>query len=135
MARSLTALPPDECWQLIASRPWGRVAVVVQDHPEVFPVDHVVDDGTILFRAAEGAKLRNSLGRRVAFQVDQVDDDEQAGWSVLIVGYAREEWDRDRQPEVAAGAWWTDDPTHWIRVVPIKVTGRRIAQTSAEPPR
>lgn len=126
--RHLAAISENECWQLFASRPWGRLAVIVEDHPEVFPVDHLVADRTLLVRTERGAKLRSAVGARVAFQLDAVDED-RLGWSVLAVGYA-EEVDDPRAvgvtPEEAAAALWTDERVHWLRIVPFKVTGRRL---------
>jgi nitroimidazol reductase NimA-like FMN-containing flavoprotein (pyridoxamine 5'-phosphate oxidase superfamily) len=44
----LDELSPAECWQLLASQPVGRVAVIVGHYPVVFPVNYTVDDKTIL---------------------------------------------------------------------------------------
>ena len=69
---------------------WGRLLVVVANHPKLFPVDHLVDGRSLLVRTEEGTKLRAASGARVGFEVDEVDDDARLGWTVMLTGYANE---------------------------------------------
>ena len=46
-----------ECWAALRTADVGRLALVVDGRPEIFPVNFVVDHGTILFRTATGSKL------------------------------------------------------------------------------
>jgi len=127
--RRLVAIDEEECWQLVSTRRWGRLLVVVANHPELFPVDHLVDGRSLLVRTEEGTKLRAALGARVGFEVDQVDDDARLGWTVMLAGYANEVFDT-RELELAEidadEAVWTGDRVHWLRIVPFKVSGRRL---------
>ena len=127
--RRLVAIAEEECWQLVSTRRWGRLLVVVADHPELFPVDHLVDGRSLLVRTEEGTKLRAALGARVGFEVDEVDDDARLGWTVMLAGYANEVFDT-RELELAEidtdEAVWTGDRVHWLRIVPFKVSGRRL---------
>jgi uncharacterized protein len=59
-----------ECWTLLRSTPVGRLATVVMGQPDIHPVNHLVDHGTVLFRTAEGTKLRAAVGHEVAFEAD-----------------------------------------------------------------
>ena len=127
--RRLVAIAEEECWQLVATRRWGRLLVVVADHPELFPVDHLVDGRSLLVRTEEGTKLRAALGARVGFEVDEVDDDARLGWTVMLAGYANEVFDTrelDLAEIDADEAVWTGDRVHWLRIVPFKVSGRRL---------
>lgn len=125
--RRLVALPEGECWRLLATRSWGHLAVVVADHPDLFPVDHRVVDHTLLLRTEEGAKLRATSGARVAYLVDEIDDVAREGWTVLVAGYGEEVFDRHRlEVDDVDAPLWTGDRVHWLRVVPFKVTGRRL---------
>jgi hypothetical protein len=127
--RRLVAIAEEECWQLVSTRRWGRLLVVVANHPELFPVDHLVDGRSLLVRTEEGTKLRAALGARVGFEVDEVDDDARLGWTVMLAGYANEVFDtRELElPEIDADeAVWTGDRVHWLRIVPFKVSGRRL---------
>jgi uncharacterized protein len=131
--RRLVALREEECWQLLATRPWGRLAVIVAEHPEVFPIDYRVDGRTLLLRTEKGTKLRAALGARIGFEVDEVDDVDRVGWTVMVAGYADEVFDpHDLEVDVDVDApLWTGERVHWLRLVPIKVTGRRLVASEA----
>jgi uncharacterized protein len=125
--RHLVALTEEECWDLLASRAWGRLAAVVYDHPEIFPVDHRVDGRTLLLRTEEGTKLRAAAGARICFEVDDVDDRARTGWTVMLTGHADEVFDHaELDVDDADAPLWTGDRVHWLRIVPVKVTGRRL---------
>src|SRR5512145_3366853 len=47
----------DECWRLLAATPVGRVGVIVDSGPEIYPVNHAVDGRSIVFRTDSGNKL------------------------------------------------------------------------------
>jgi hypothetical protein len=125
--RRLVALPETECWRLLATRPWGHLAVVVAGHPDLFAVDHRVDGRTLLIRTEEGAKLRATSGARIAFLVEEIDEVAREGWTVLVAGYGEEVFDPHRlEVDDLDEPLWTGDRVHWVRIVPIKVTGRRL---------
>ena len=66
-------LSVSESWSLVRSAPVGRLAVVVDGRPEIFPLNHVVDHGTLVFRTAEGTKLSGTVGHEVAYECDGLD--------------------------------------------------------------
>ncbi|MFZ9041967.1 MAG: pyridoxamine 5'-phosphate oxidase family protein [Ilumatobacteraceae bacterium] len=83
-------LTTDECWRLFAHHEVGRLAVAISDHPDIFPVNYVVDRGGIVFRTGPGTKLAASvLGRGVAFEIDGYDPLAGEAWSVVVKGSAR----------------------------------------------
>ena len=45
------------CWELLEGASVGRLAVDVAGQPDIFPVNFVVDRGSIVFRTAAGTKL------------------------------------------------------------------------------
>jgi nitroimidazol reductase NimA-like FMN-containing flavoprotein (pyridoxamine 5'-phosphate oxidase superfamily) len=127
----LVDIPPSECDELLASSTLGRLAVVVDGRPEIFPVNHVYDE----FPSNAHTKLHAALNwPYVAFEIDGMEADRPTGWSVLVVGRAEEVKD-----EHAIGRWcarrdivWRcGQQTHWLRIVPEKVTGRRISGPSS----
>ena len=78
-----------ECWQLLRSVSVGRLAVWVDDHPDIFPLNYKVDHGTLVFRTAEGTKLQAATGDPpVALEADGVDADTGIAWSVVVKGQA-----------------------------------------------
>src|SRR5690242_20813761 len=68
-------LSSSECWKLLRSVSVGRLAVWVNDHPDIFPLNYKVDHGTLVFRTGAGTKLSASLaGPPVALEADGVKD-------------------------------------------------------------
>jgi uncharacterized protein len=87
----ITVLSTNACFDLLRGQTIGRLAVSIRDHPDIFPINYVVDRGGIVFRTAEGTKLAASvLGRGVAFEVDGLDDEAGEAWSVIVKGHAVE---------------------------------------------
>jgi hypothetical protein len=80
-----------ECFTLLESVAVGRLAIAIMNVPDIFPVNFVVDRGTLVFRTAEGTKLAAAvLGRAVAFEVDGYDSVAGEAWSVVVKGGAIE---------------------------------------------
>jgi uncharacterized protein len=121
-----------ECEDLLATTALGRLGVVVDGRPEVFPVNHVFDrdSGCVVFPTKSGAKLNGALNwPTVAFEVDGIVADV-GGWSVAVVGRAEEIIDVDeieRVSRLRKVLWAAGAGTRWIRIVPEKVSGRRIS--------
>ena len=87
----IDVLETDTCLELLRRSEVGRLAVSITDHPDIFPVNFIVDRGTIVIRTAEGTKLAAAvLGRAVAFEVDGYDADSGDAWSVVLKGGAVE---------------------------------------------
>lgn len=125
----MTVLSDDECWRLLRESEVGRLAVAVAEHPDIFPVNHVVDAQTLVFRTEAGTKLAAAvLGRAVAFEVDGYDAWTGDAWSVVVKGRAHE---MERLGEVlhAEGLplfpWWSSPKPRWVRIEPHEITGRR----------
>ncbi|CAN5489227.1 pyridoxamine 5'-phosphate oxidase family protein [soil metagenome] len=73
-----------ECWELLRGTDLGRLAVIVDGTPEIFPLTFVVDHGTLVFRSAAGTKLSAGYAGPVAFEIDGRDDS--TAWSVVVHG-------------------------------------------------
>ena len=82
-------LDPNECLALLRGSVVGRLAIAIANHPEIFPINYVVDHGTVVFRTAEGTKLAGAvLGTGVAFEADGLDTRAKQAWSVVVKGRA-----------------------------------------------
>jgi len=118
------------CWNLLAEAGVGRVGVLVDSAPEIYPVNFVVDGESVVFRTDPGSKLRGlDRSPSVCFEVDQLDLDARTGWSVLVKGRALEVTGGDEVRRVEAlplRYWSVGEKAHWVRIVPTEVTGRRI---------
>lgn len=78
-----------QCWDLLRQVSVGRLAVWVDDHPDIFPLNYTVDHGTLVFRTDEGTKLSGALGETpVALEADGVDAVTGMAWSVVVKGKA-----------------------------------------------
>jgi hypothetical protein len=125
-------LDAGECWTLLRTAEVGRIAVSVAGRPEIFPVNFVVDHGTVVFRTAEGTKLAAvTVSPHVAFEADgRVPGDPDQAWSVVVKG--RSEELRHLHDLVAAddlplAPWHAGPKGRFVRIVPDDVTGRRFA--------
>jgi nitroimidazol reductase NimA-like FMN-containing flavoprotein (pyridoxamine 5'-phosphate oxidase superfamily) len=125
-------LSKEECWKLLEQQPVGRVGVLVNSAPEIYPVNYLVDDRTIVFRTEQGQKLRGlDRSPSVCFEVDGFDDTTQNGWSVLIKGRAHEVvsvMEERHLLDLDLRYWVIGPKPIWIRIDPAEVTGRRISR-------
>jgi uncharacterized protein len=119
-----------ECFELLAGEHLGRLAVVDDLGPVVFPVNYVLDRHTVVFRTEEGTKLHAAVrGSRVCFEVDGYDVITHSGWSVIVRGEITEVTDRAELPrllELPLEAWAPGARNRYIRLLPAVLTGRRI---------
>ncbi|MEU6864449.1 pyridoxamine 5'-phosphate oxidase family protein [Streptomyces sp. NPDC046876] len=136
-ARRDTALAPldeDECRTLLGTYGVGRIAVFTPDGPAVLPVNYLVAGSDIAFRTAVDALAARAAGTEVAFEIDNIDDVTAGGWSVLAVGELQAVTDPEEIRHLTATARsqpWAGGPrTHWMKLTPFRLTGRRVAHTS-----
>lgn len=123
----MTEIPTEECYELLASRTVGRVAFVVQGSPVVLPVNHAVDGEDVVFRTSPRTELGRSMIRgQVAFQVDDFDEFNQTGWSVLVQGSVAYDDSEEPWPEDKAQPWAEGVRNLVVRIRPRLVTGRRL---------
>ena len=87
----LELLSAEECIELLRTKTVGRVGLSASSLPFVLPVRYVVDDDRILMRTGQDTRMAAATSDAVvAFEVDEFDDDMDAGWSVMVQGFARE---------------------------------------------
>lgn len=133
--RVIEEIDAEECLALLGSHQVGRVAVVVGIHPVIFPVNYCLDGDAVVFRTGEGAKLQGAAGHPVGFEVDAVDVGAHTGWSVHVWGKASDVTEQNgghearRVQRLALEPWAVTDASHWIRIDPVSITGRRIRPT------
>ena len=117
------------CWERLRKSSIGRLGVVHDEQPAIYPVNYLVDGTSILFRTAPGSKVSDAPTlERVAFEIDGFEPAKGDAWSVLIKGFAREldsSSEIDRAEELPLFPWVTADRSAWVRIVPVEVTGRR----------
>jgi nitroimidazol reductase NimA-like FMN-containing flavoprotein (pyridoxamine 5'-phosphate oxidase superfamily) len=119
--------------RLLREATLGRVGITVDALPVILPVNFRLLGERIVFRTAPGTKLdaatRNAI---VAFEVDDIEPASHSGWSVVVVGTAREVTDPDDVEELALANIPRWAPATSERIVEVStelVTGRRIGPT------
>lgn len=123
-------LSEGDCWRTLSLAHVGRLGVLVDSAPEIYPVNFVVHERSIVFRTDPGSKLRGlDRSPSVCFEVDGFDLRDRTGHSVLVKGTAREVVGGDEVRELSAlplRFWPAGEGGHWIRVHADEVSGRRI---------
>jgi nitroimidazol reductase NimA-like FMN-containing flavoprotein (pyridoxamine 5'-phosphate oxidase superfamily) len=129
----LEDLSTSTCWALLRDVPIGRIALPGDGDVEVFPVNFVVDGGTIVLRTAAGTKLSLiAAGSRATFEVDEVDVVEQTAWSVVLKGMVQVVIGHDaviETFEMEVQTWQAGQKPTYVRLVPDSVSGRRFPIT------
>jgi uncharacterized protein len=135
MVPEAEVLDTEECWKLLAHTSVGRLGVVVDGQPDVFPVSFKLDGEGLIFRTGSGTKLQaieaNSL---VALEADSVSAEFGLAWSVVVKGRAvQDDAAGPALNEARRGLfpWQGVGQDHLIRIVPQSVTGRRFTMSAA----
>jgi nitroimidazol reductase NimA-like FMN-containing flavoprotein (pyridoxamine 5'-phosphate oxidase superfamily) len=131
----LEELAETECLLLLGRHTVGRLAVLDDGRPAVFPVSYRRDGGTIVVRSDEGTEL-DAIGDddAVAFEIDGLDPRSRSGWSVAVTGTAREVTDTGELEQVRKlhlEPWAPGARSRYIRIVPDSIGGRRIVREAA----
>ncbi|MDQ1527013.1 MAG: uncharacterized protein QOG18_1626 [Microbacteriaceae bacterium] len=123
----VTELSGEQCWLRLDGSSFGRLGVSLDNQPEIFPVDYAADGTSILFRTADGTKLRELVANSsVVFEADAQTAD--SAWSVTVKGRARvldgiadiELADQQELPD-----WHPTRPFLYVRIVPSEIRGRQ----------
>ena len=125
-----------ECQRLIAAGGVGRIGYTGRFGPTILPVNYVLHEGTILFRTGQdsplGEDLRTGIEHaesKVAFEIDELRAATREGWSVLVQGSAHlVDSEAERASIVGLGVepWAGGEKELFVRVIPSRITGRRI---------
>ena len=129
---NLEIISRDECLALLGRGEVGRLGVVDGWRPRIFPVNYVMDGECVVFRSDQGTKLQAGERSPVCFEIDDVDPATRTGWSIVVDGVLDEVTglsapstvERVRATHVQP--WAPGLKGHWLRIVPQRITGRRI---------
>lgn len=135
-ADDVEVLPPEACWHLMKTTVIGRLAVVVSNRPEIFPINYVVDHATIVFRSAHGTKVIHALTKTpVAVETDGYESSASQAWSVVVTGTA-EKIPRGHELfetlQLPLFPWHPGRKDAFIRITPDTVSGRRFSVADPE---
>ena len=122
----LQDLTPQQCWDLVTQKVVGRVAWCGPQGPTVIPVNFTADGTHVHIRtAAYSTLVQQADDSQVAFEVDDIDEESHAGWSVLMRGRARTHY-QDRDPDRAPDTWVAGARFFRVTIEVDEITGRRL---------
>lgn len=119
-----------DCKELLAQHKAGRVGFMAPDGPQILPVTYQYRSGTLIFRTSPFGALSGLVRRTsVAFEIDEIDEEKETGWSVLVLGFAQ----AMAHDYLLTSAWETG-PVPWaqgtrnlfIEIVPRTISGRSV---------
>ncbi|GIH21755.1 hypothetical protein Aph01nite_00650 [Acrocarpospora phusangensis] len=132
---ALRELSQDECLRLISPGGVGRVAFNGSHGPTILPVNYQVAGGAIVFRTRAGGAMDDDLRTgienleiKIAFEVDEIDENRREGWSVLVQGPIHHVTDDELAglTGLQVEPWAGGTREQYVRITPQRITGRRI---------
>ncbi|WP_347110845.1 pyridoxamine 5'-phosphate oxidase family protein [Paenarthrobacter sp. S56] len=128
-------LEADDCWRLLAETSIGRLSVIANGHPDIFPINFAVHNKSLVFRTGIGTKQQAmEQDAVVAVEADAVSAEFGLAWSVVVKGPVQEATpDSPALNDVrrALFPWQGLGQDLLYMVVPSSVTGRRFDLTAA----
>lgn len=119
------------CWRSLRSTSVGRLALMGAAGPEIFPVNYLPEDGTLIFRTGPGAKLDALLAAEaVALEADGLNPYGTIAWSVVVKGRPEAVTEDDlgqANLDEALSPWEPGAKDYLFRITPTEITGRQFA--------
>jgi hypothetical protein len=132
----LEHLEESECLRLMSLGGIGRIAYSGPAGVTILPVNYKLHEGAVVFRTAQDSPLDEDLRTgiahaeyKVAFEIDSFDLAAREGWSILIQGSAHHvDSAAERASVLEAGVepWPGGNREHFLRIIPVQISGRRI---------
>jgi nitroimidazol reductase NimA-like FMN-containing flavoprotein (pyridoxamine 5'-phosphate oxidase superfamily) len=125
----LQTLNPDECWEHLRRHRIGRIGFNRGRGDRIHPVGYAVDGEELVLGTSPDSELGMffllfSAGALVPFEVDELAEDAEERWSVLVRGQLRA---TETPPSTTVVTPEGHDEL-WLRLVPVQVTGRRLRE-------
>lgn len=129
---ALEVLDEDESLALLGAAEVGRVGVVVEGQPVIFPVNHVLDGRSIIVRTDSTRMLQAAALARVAFEADGFEAGGRSGWTVLVEGIGSDVTDAldttsEHLQTLRVTPWAPGPKSRLLRIDVRNITGRRFA--------
>ncbi|WP_422333772.1 pyridoxamine 5'-phosphate oxidase family protein [Rhodococcus sp. (in: high G+C Gram-positive bacteria)] len=122
----ITVLTEEQSWKLLGTEHMGRLVVIADGRPDIFPVNYAIRDRKLFFRTAEGSKLVElTVHSEVAFEVDHIRED--TAWSVVIHGRARvllRYNEIEAAEELDLQPWVPTPKYNFVEITPTDISGR-----------
>ncbi|GAA1336576.1 pyridoxamine 5'-phosphate oxidase family protein [Arthrobacter roseus] len=140
-------LTDNECWAFLRDAPVGRLALCIDGQPEIFPINFVVDHGTIVYRTSEGTKSHAAEKSPAALEADgliaggtpgSVEEEgphQETVWSVVVKGSAATiavTSELIASVRLPLHPWESGRKDRFMRLVPETISGRAFTPTRGE---
>ena len=128
-------LPYNECLQRLREGVVGRLSVVVNDFPIVFPVNYRLMESLgltwVALRTRPGGLIEQAP-MKAAFEIDDIDLAHEQGWSVLVRGTLHhvDPDAADFRERFDSHPWLTAERDAWMVIEPFWISGRRVRAAS-----
>ena len=125
----------DECLQRLREGVVGRLSVVVNDFPIVFPVNYRLMETLgltwVALRTRPGSLIEQAP-MNAAFEIDEIDLAHEQGWSVLVRGTLHhvDPDAADFRERFDSHPWLTAERDAWMVIQPFWISGRRVRTAS-----
>lgn len=130
------SMSTQEAWRFLEHTSFGRLAVSVADVPNIFPINYLAHDGSLLMRTNPGTKLAElTVNDAVAFEIDGIAESE--AWSVVVEGTARvveSQSEIDALDLLPLTPWIRTRKYTYVEITPRNVSGFRF-ELGTEPDR
>lgn len=128
----LEVLDEAQSLALLGSAEVGRVGVVVDGQPLIFPVNHILEGRSIIVRTDSARMLSGASLAKVAFEADGFDAGARSGWTVLVEGIGNDVTEAldetsERLQAVPVTPWAPGPKPRLLRIDVRTITGRRFA--------
>jgi uncharacterized protein len=132
--RHFLALGHQQCLDLMEAHHLGRVAWQAADLPQVLPVTYAMHEGDAYFRTAPDSILSELIQpASVAFEVDELDQQNRSGWSIVMHGRTS----AVSEPDALDDLWASDSLVPWAagnRTLFIRIRLERVSGRVVRPP-
>jgi uncharacterized protein len=126
---NVLTLSDDDCWSLLRTHNLGRLAIVIEGRPRIFPVNYATAADAVVFRTEPGAKLQYGPGSAACFEIDDHDPGTSMAWSVMVVGILKDITDASDERSrslrrLAVEPVAPGQKLHWLALNADEVSGR-----------
>lgn len=132
----IESLEEAACLELLGQASLGRLGVVINEYPMIYPVNYALDGDRVTFRSAPDTKFNAAHYANVCFEADCADVLAHEGWSVVVLGSVEVvdttvPSELERMERLGVSPFAPGDRTLWVQVVPKRISGRRIRSTQS----
>jgi nitroimidazol reductase NimA-like FMN-containing flavoprotein (pyridoxamine 5'-phosphate oxidase superfamily) len=131
-----TELTESACIEHLVQHTAGRIGFMAPQGPQILPVTYQYRNRSVIFRTSPIGVLSGLVRRTsVAFEIDEIDEQNHSGWSVLVLGFA----EAMAHNYLLTSAWETG-PVPWaegtrnvfIEITPHTISGRSVGAPSPD---